>query len=199
SGHALSPMPMLNHRLPARATRPTTRGGQTRLSGAAIAEAALRSPSSLAPTETVMVTLGHAGERKPVADLSSAQVSRTVTKALDGCGDSPRRGHNGRLWALGRNGVSFEEGEEQAGREWQNAPAILHDEHVAVAVEVRDLKSVQLAAFQLLLDGKSRNNRQTNASQHGLFDGLIAAEFQGNPQIRGRMPCLFQRFFEARP
>jgi hypothetical protein len=66
-------------------------------------------------------------------------------KALRRFGNSRNWVHKQRLWGLSSNGMSFEEVKEQACWKWHYPALVLHDEHVAVAVEVTDFKGVQVA------------------------------------------------------
>jgi hypothetical protein len=55
-----------------------------------------------------------------------------------------------------------------------------------------DLKGAQLACLEFLLHGVAGQDGDSDASQDGLLDGLVAAEFQGDPKVGHGESLLFQ-------
>ena len=80
------------------------------------------------------------------------------------------------------------EEQEQAGRERQHPPSVQHGEHLPVAVQVAHREAVQLARREFLLHGVDGEDGHPDAPQDRVLDGLVAAEFQGDPEV-GRGPA----------
>src|SRR5438874_4384455 len=186
---------MSNHRLTARATKAIRRGAQTRVAGITRDEAGAWLSSWSGVVEADMASLWH--RRAGFQDEVQRQGSRLASKALRSFANTPRRCHKRCLWRLGGNWMGFEEDEEQPGRERQNAPPVQHDVHVPVAVEVTDPKGMQLPGPQFLLHGIGGQDGNPDAPQDGLLDGLVAAEFQGDPKVRQGESHLVQGLLET--
>ena len=138
--------------------------------GAAAALACLRmKPARLSGTEGAalagpletcvldsMVGLVTASTRRGDGGLPACgarMVGGDARKVLRRLGNSQTESHKRCLWCLDSDGMRFQEDEEQPGWERQHAPLVLHDEHVAIAMEVADLKGMQLARLAFLLEG----------------------------------------------
>jgi hypothetical protein len=95
--------------------------------------------------------------------------------------------------------MSVEEGEEQPGRQGRHPPAVLHHEHLPAAADVFEFEDVQGAGLDFLLHGEGRQDGHPDAPEDGLLDGLVAAEFEGDPEFGQRPPRTLQRLLEAVP
>src|SRR5262249_4805266 len=106
---------MLNHRLPARATRATSRGSQTTLAGTVPGEAGARLNACPGFVDADMASLRRRGRCGGVGTGPTTpcdQRSRRGTKPFRGLADTSGRGHKLCLWGFGGDGVVFEEEEE---------------------------------------------------------------------------------------
>jgi hypothetical protein len=79
--------------------------------------------------------------------------------------------------------MRFEKNEEKPRRQRKYPPSVVHDVHIAVAVEVADRKDMQLARFEFFLHSVGGEDGDSDAAEDGFLDGLIAAKFEAYPQI----------------
>ena len=78
--------------------------------------------------------------------------------------------------------MRFEEREEQPRRDGQHPPPVLHDEHVAVAVQPLHGEDAEAGG------GEGRQDAHPDAAADGPADRLVAPEFERDPELGQRPP-----------
>jgi hypothetical protein len=71
--------------------------------------------------------------------------------------------------------AGFEEIEEQAGGDGENAAAIPDREHLTHQRQTANRQRMKLASPYLLLDGMSGQHGHAQTLENGFLDGLVAA------------------------
>src|SRR6266404_1358097 len=88
----------------------------------------------------------------------------------------------------GEEGIPFQELKEDTRGGGERAALVVGEIEIPAQVEPLDLDHYQLSGIDLLLNGEPREERSAEATSDRIFDGRIAAQFEGDVQIGNHDP-----------